>query len=109
MIEDACNDVMSAEDGMANAATALMADISAAESTVTANIAALKAVKDAVNKTSGDAEMILRKFNDDYAAMLAMGHTCFELDTELKKDTANKDLIKKHWIAQKALDRQTAA
>lgn len=109
LVEDAYKDVMSAEDGMAAAAKALMADISAADANVTTNIASLKAIKEAARKITGDAEMILRKCNDDNEALLSMGDTFFELDKELKKDKANKELIKKHEIAGKALERQNAA
>ncbi|MBI1170999.1 hypothetical protein GC209_06330 [bacterium] len=108
-VEDAYKAVLAEDAEMAAAAKDLISDIASARNVVESNLEMLKSLKAAAKKVTGDVEMILRKFNDDYAAMQQMGETFFELDKELKKDKSNKDLIKKHEIAEKALERQSAA
>lgn len=108
-ITTAYKDVLAEDDGMGAAVKALVKDIALASDLVKGNVASLKAMREAAKKVTGDVEMILRRYEDASAAYLEMGETVFELEKQLKKDKANKDLIKKHEIAEKALERQTVA
>jgi chromosome segregation ATPase len=108
-IAKAYKDVMAEDDGMGAAVKALVRDIALASEMIKTNVASLKALADAAKKVTGDVEMILRRFEDANTAYQDMGNTLFELDKQLKKDKGNKDLIKKYEIAEKALERQSAA
>lgn len=101
-LENAFKDVFREHTNTATAVKKLLTEIASWSSTIQYSIDTIKDYANQAKGLTGDVEMIGRRYDDDLRALQTMSEDFIEIDTQFKKDKSNKDLAKKHEIAEKA-------